>query len=69
MTDPAWLFQQFFSSFLNMVIRSALRAAKTGGELLEAYRQASQLDGRLKQYKSEETNVVSLGLSRWRRGP
>ena len=47
----AWLAGQGFRSTDSLVIRSALRTAKTGGELLEAYRQAAQLDGRLKQHK------------------
>ncbi len=48
----AWLAGQGIRTTDTMVIRSALRMAKTGGELLEAARQASQLDGRLKQHKS-----------------
>lgn len=47
----AWLAGQGLRPTDSMVIRSALRTAKTGGELLEAYRQAAQLDGRLKQHK------------------
>ncbi len=47
----AWLAGQGIRSTDSMVIRAALRTAKTGGELLEAYRQAAQLDGRLKQHK------------------
>jgi hypothetical protein len=49
----AWLAGQGIRSTDSMVLRAALRTAKTGGELLEAYRQASQLDGRLKQHKAE----------------
>ena len=49
----AWLAGQGLRPTDSMVIRSALRTAKTGGELLEAYRQAAQLDGRLKQHKTE----------------
>jgi hypothetical protein len=49
----AWLAGQGLRPTDSMVIRSALRTAKTGGELLEAYRQASQLDGRIKQHKTE----------------
>jgi hypothetical protein len=48
----AWLAGQGIRTTDTMVIRSALRMAKTGGELLEAARQASQLDGRLKQHKN-----------------
>ena len=36
----------------SLIIRAALRTAKTGGELLNAYREAAQLDGRLKQHKT-----------------
>src|ERR1035438_8679947 len=49
----AWLSGQGIRSTDSMVIRAALRTARTGSELLEAYRQASQLDGRLKQHKAE----------------
>ena len=49
----AWLAGQGLRPTDSMVIRSALRTAKTGGELLEAYRQAAQLDGRLKQHRTE----------------
>jgi hypothetical protein len=49
----AWLAGQGIRSTDSMVIRAALRTAKTGGELLVAYRQAAQLDGRLKQHKPE----------------
>lgn len=51
----AWLAGQGLRSTDSLVIRSALRAAKTGGELLDAYRQAAQLDGRLKQHKPTES--------------
>jgi hypothetical protein len=47
----AWLAGQGIRSTDSMVIRAALRTAKTGGELLDAYRQAAQLDGRLKHHK------------------
>lgn len=50
----AWLAGQGFRSTDSLVIRSALRTAKTGEELLKAYRQAAQLDGRLKQHKHNE---------------
>ena len=49
----AWLAGQGIRSTDSMVIRAALRTAKTGSELLDAYRQAAQLDGRLKQHKPE----------------
>jgi hypothetical protein len=45
----AWLAGQGVRPSDSMVIRAALRYAKTGNVLLEAYRQASKLDGRLKQ--------------------
>jgi hypothetical protein len=45
----AWLAGQGVRPSDSMVIRAALRYAKTGNALLEAYRQASKLDGRLKQ--------------------
>jgi hypothetical protein len=47
----AWLAGQGERPTDSLVIRSALRVANAGGELLKAYRQASQLDGRLKQHK------------------
>jgi hypothetical protein len=48
----AWLAGQGERPTDSMVLRAALRTAKTGGGLLEAYRQAAQLDGRLKQHKT-----------------
>ena len=48
----AWLAGQGFRSTDSLIIRAALRTAKTGGELLNAYREAAQLDGRLKQHKT-----------------
>ena len=51
----AWLAAQGLRSTDSLVIRSALRTAKTGGDLLEAYRQAAQLDGRLKHHKPTES--------------
>jgi hypothetical protein len=47
----AWLAGQGERPTDSMVIRSALRIARTDAELLNAYRQASQLDGRLKQHR------------------
>jgi hypothetical protein len=47
----AWLAGQGVRPTDSLVIRAALRTAKTGGELLQAYRQASDLDGRLKRHK------------------
>jgi len=51
----AWLAGQGLRPTDSMVIKAALRMSKTGGELLEAYQQAAQLDGRLKQPHSSET--------------
>ncbi len=48
----AWLAGQGERPTDSMVIRSALRMAHTNDDLLKAYRQASQLDGRLKQHKT-----------------
>jgi hypothetical protein len=48
----AWLAGQGERPTDSMVIRSALRVTKTGAEFLKAYRDASLLDGRLKQHKS-----------------
>ena len=45
----AWLAGQGIRPSDSMVIRAVLRVAKTGTALLEAYRQAAKLDGRLKQ--------------------
>lgn len=53
----AWLAGQGLRPSDSMVIRATLRVAKTGGELLEAYRQASRLDGRLKQYRDTVETV------------
>jgi len=44
----AWLAGQGVRASDSLVIRTALRSAKTGSELLEAYREAAKLDGRLK---------------------
>ena len=45
----AWLAGQGTRPSDSMVIRAALRLAKTGDGLLEAYWQAAKLDGRLKR--------------------
>jgi hypothetical protein len=47
----AWLAGQGFRSTDSLIIRAALRTAKIGGDLLEAYREAALLDGRLKQHR------------------
>jgi hypothetical protein len=44
----AWLAGQGVRASDSLVIRTALRSAKTGSALLEAYREAAKLDGRLK---------------------
>lgn len=49
----AWLAGQGVRPTDSLVIRAALRTAKAGAELLQACREASQLDGRLKQHKPE----------------
>jgi hypothetical protein len=45
----AWLAGQGLRPTDSMVIRAALRQAKTGGALIEAYWNAAKLDGRLKR--------------------
>jgi hypothetical protein len=44
----AWLAGQGVRASDSLVIRTALRSAKTGAALLEAYHEAAKLDGRLK---------------------
>jgi len=44
----AWLAGQGIRSTDSMVVRSALRMVKPGSGLLDAYRQAALLDGRLR---------------------
>jgi hypothetical protein len=51
----AWLAGQGVRSTDSLVIRAALRTARTNGEFLEAYRHASRLDGRLKPHKNVST--------------
>lgn len=45
----AWLAGQGVRTSDSMVIRASLRAVKTGREFMEAYQQASLLDGRFKR--------------------
>jgi hypothetical protein len=45
----AWLAAQGVRASDSLVIRTALRSAKTGADFLQAYREAASLDGRLKQ--------------------
>ena len=47
----AWLAGQGERPTDSLVIRTALRIARSNAELLAAYRQVSQMDGRLKQHK------------------
>ena len=47
----AWLSGQGLRLTDSMVVRAALRTAKTGDELLQACRQAAEADGRLKRHK------------------
>jgi hypothetical protein len=48
----AWLSGQGLRLTDSMVIRAALRTAKTGDELLQACRRAAEADGRLKRHKA-----------------
>jgi hypothetical protein len=45
----AWLAGQGLRTTDSLVVRAALRLAKTGGGLIEAYWEAAKLDGRLKR--------------------
>ncbi len=54
----AWLAGQGVRVSDSLVIRTALRSAKTGSELLEAYREAAKLDGRLKASDASNSNAV-----------
>lgn len=56
----AWLAVQGERPTDSLVIRSVLGTAACGPELLNAYRQAAQLDGRLKGRKTRKDNVVPL---------
>jgi hypothetical protein len=47
----AWLAGQGLRPTDSLVIRAALRTAQTGAGLLQAYRRAAELDGRLKRHK------------------
>lgn len=47
----AWLASQGIRPSDSLVIRTALRTAKAGNDLLAAYREASKLDGRFKKAK------------------
>jgi hypothetical protein len=46
----AWLAGQGLRTTDSLVIRAALRQAKTGNALIEAYWEAAKLDGRLKRH-------------------
>jgi hypothetical protein len=54
----AWLAGQGVRASDSLVIRTALRSAKTGTELLEAYREAAKLDGRLKASDASNSNAA-----------
>jgi hypothetical protein len=47
----AWLAGQGLRPTDSLVIRAALRTAQTGTALVQAYRRAAELDGRLKKHK------------------
>jgi len=49
----AWVAGQGIRTTDSLVIRAALRSVRTGPEFLEAYRQASKLDGRLTSNKDD----------------
>jgi hypothetical protein len=49
----AWLAGQGLRPTDSLVIRAALRTAQTGGALLQAYRRATELDGRLKTHRAK----------------
>jgi hypothetical protein len=51
----AWLAGQGMRTSDSMVVRAALRIAKTGSVLLEAYRAETKLDGRIKHSKAVES--------------
>jgi hypothetical protein len=50
----AWLAGQGLRPTDSMVVRAALRMAKTGSALVDAYRQEAELDGRIKRNKPTE---------------
>jgi hypothetical protein len=47
----AWLSGQGVRLTDSLVVRAALRSARTGDEFLKAFHEAAELDGRLKKYK------------------
>jgi hypothetical protein len=51
----AWLAGQGLRPTDSMVVRSALRMAKTGSALLEAYHEEARLDGRLRRGDTVDT--------------
>ena len=51
----AWLAGQGLRPTDSLVVRAALRMAKTGGALLDAYHEEARLDGRLKRVNAAET--------------
>ena len=48
----AWLSGQGERPSDSLVVKAALRAVKADGNFLKSYRQATQLDGRLKQHRT-----------------
>ncbi len=54
----AWLAGQGVRASDSLVIRTALRSAKTGSELLEACREAAKLDGRLKASATSNSSAA-----------
>lgn len=51
----AWLAGQGMRPTDSMVVRAALRMAKTGGALIEAYKEEAKLDGRMKRNNTTVT--------------
>lgn len=51
----AWLAGQGLRPTDSMVVRAALRMAKTGGALIDAYQEEAKLDGRIKRGNTAET--------------
>lgn len=56
----AWLAGQGLRATDSLVIRTALRTAQTGADLVEAYRRAAAMDGRLRP-KSADGNQSGRG--------
>jgi hypothetical protein len=54
----AWLAGQGVRASDSLVIRTALRSARTGADFLQAYREAALLDGRLKQASDTSSSAA-----------